>query len=797
LNTELTAINALEADLARLDDQELRDRAEDVRRQALTGAPPETLLPEWFALVRETASRTLGERPYDVQMLAGIALYQGKLVEMQTGEGKTLAAVAPVSLHALAGSGVHVLTFNDYLARRDAAWMGPVYERLGLTVGCVQEGLSPAERQRAYGCDVTYLTVKEAGFDFLRDGLCLERGEQVHRPFHVALVDEADSILIDEARIPLVIAGTYDEVAIDLERLADIARQLESGRDYSADARNVFLTERGAYRAEALLGCGNFFASRNVPLLAELRNALHAHALLRRDVDYIVRDGRIELVDELTGRVAEKRHWPDGLHAAVETKEGLRRQTEGKIFGSITIQHFLRKYPRLCGMTATARAAADELAEVYGLEVVTVPPNRPCRRVDLPDVIHVSREAKRRALLAEIANTHATGRPVLVGTVSVEESESLAADLREAGIACRVLNAKNDAEEAGIVAEAGALGAVTISTNMAGRGTDIRLGGPGELQRDQVLALDGLYVLGTNRHESRRIDDQLRGRAGRQGDPGSSRFLISLEDRLLERCGIDKLLGPKLYRAAQEAGGTAESGKVLDHKAIHREVARVQRIMEGEHFALRQRLLTFWEVLERQRAFLQEWRQEALEGREPDRLLARRCLDRWSQLHETYGDALLDRIEQRIVLVALDRCWSDHLAEMRAVRDEVHLFQLGGKDPYVEFCRTAGAAFEVLLEKIEETAADLFERLEVAADGSVDWEGQGLRGPSSTWTYLITDDILGGNTFLTLANRAGFGLWAVLVAGWILFPWALVLHWQRRRQRRCETETEAPESTGE
>ena len=768
----LEAINARAVALARAGDPELSGRAATLCRQAADGAALDGLLPDVFALVRETARRVLGERPYDVQMLAGIALHQGKLVEMQTGEGKTLAAVAPVALNALAGRGVHVLTYNDYLARRDAGWMGPVYERLGLTVGCIQEGLSAVERHRAYRCDVTYLTVKEAGFDLLRDGLCLDPSAQVHRPFHLGLVDEADSLLIDEARIPLVIAGTLDEIGVDLGRLAGIARQMQRGADYDTDeyAYNVFLTDRGMHRAERFLGSGNLFEGDNVRLQAELRNALHAEALLKCDVDYIVRDGRIELVDELTGRVAENRHWPDGLQAALEAKEGLRWQPEGKIFGSITVQHFLRKYPRLCGMTGTARPAAAELAEIYNLEVVEVPPNRPCIRVDHPDVIHATREAKRRGLLDEIAATHATGRPILVGTVSVEESESLAADLRQRGIPCRVLNAKNDAEEAAIVAEAGALGAVTISTNMAGRGTDIRLGG------EEVLALGGLYVLGTNRHESRRIDDQLRGRAGRQGDPGSSRFVISLEDSLLQRCGIERLLPSKLLQRLK----TGEATGTIDHPAVRREVARVQRIVEGQHGDIRKRLLSYWQILEHQRGELQAWRQEVLEGRDTERLLAQRSPTRWAQLSAAYGEGLLREIERRITLVILDRCWSDHLAEMQAVRDEVHLVLLGGRDPFAEFYRTAGAGFEALVERIDDTIVETFERIEVTADG-VDWEREGLRGPSSTWTYLINDNIFGNNTFLTLANRPGFGLWAILLCWWILVPWALVLRWRRRQ----------------
>jgi preprotein translocase subunit SecA len=781
----LAAIAALEPELVRAGDQELRDRAGALRRQAFDGVPLETLLPPCFALVREIARRVLGERPYDVQMLAGIALSRGRLVEMQTGEGKTLAAVAPVALHALAGKGVHVLTYNDYLARRDAVWMGPVYEQLGLTVGCVQEGLGTAERQRAYGCDITYLTVKEAGFDHLRDGLCLDPAGQVHRPFHLALVDEADSILIDEARIPLVIAGHLDQPGSDLQRLAALARELERGVHYDTDeyGRNIFLTDRGLHHAEALLRCGELHADGNVRLHAELRNALHAETLLRRDVDYIVRDGRIELVDELTGRIAENRHWPDGLQAALEAKEGLRQQPEGRVLGSITIQHFLRKYPRLCGMTGTARPAADELAGIYGLDVETVPPHRPCIRIDHPDVIYAAKDAKRRALVGEITRAHGIGRPVLVGTVSVEESEHLAAGLRQAGVVCRVLNARNDAEEAEIVAEAGALGAVTISTNMAGRGTDIRLGGVGERQRDAVVAVGGLYVLGTNRHESRRIDDQLRGRSGRQGDPGASRFIISLEDPLLQRCGVERLLPPKLLQEVKAAGERGEADRALDHKAVRSEVARVQRIVEGQYGDLRRRLLSYWGLLEHQRGELREWRQAVLEGRDEESLLARQSSRRWSQLCDRFGAAMLRDIERRITLLTIDRCWSDHLTEMQAIRDEVHLVQLGGVDPFTHYYRTAEAAFETLLARIDDSIVEIFERITVTEDG-VDWEREGLRGPSSTWTYLVNDNVFGNNTFLTLANRASFGLWAVLVCWWILLPWAMALHWRRWRQRR-------------
>jgi preprotein translocase subunit SecA len=776
--SRLDAINALEPEMQRLADGELSAWAQALRLRARGDEALDALLPECFALVRETAWRVLGERPYEVQLLAGIAMHEGKLVEMQTGEGKTLAAVAPVALNALTGQGVHVLTYNDYLARRDAAWMGPVYQRLGLTAACVQEGMTSEARQRAYGCNVTYVTVKEAGFDHLRDGLCLERSAQVHRPFHLALVDEADSLLVDEARIPLVIAGKIDEPEIDLLRLTEVARRLERGIDFDLDeyARNIFLTDRGAERAEALLRCENLFAAENVRLHAELRNALHAEVLLRRDVDYLVRDGRIELVDELTGRVAENRLWPDGLQSSLEAKEGLIQQPEGRILDSLTIQLFLQKYPRLCGMTGTARPAAHELAEVYGLDVLTVPTHRPLIRIDHPDVIFGSREAKRQALLEEIGRIHATGRPMLVGTVSVEESERLAADLCRAGIACRALNARNDAEEAEIVAEAGAPGAVTISTNMAGRGTDIRLGGSGgsaEGHRDEVVALGGLYVIGTNRHESRRIDDQLRGRAGRQGDPGASRFFISLEDDLMQRYGIERLLPAKFFQEP-----------ATDHPVVQREVARIQRIVEGQYADLRKRLLAASRVLERQRSLLQEWRQEVLEGRD-EGLLAEKS-PRWQQLlsdpNADHDENFLRSLEGRITLIILDRCWSQHLTDMQALRDEIYLVQLDGRDPFTEFCRTAGAAFEALQERIEEGTVETFERIEITAAG-VDWEREGLLGPSSTWTYLVNDNVFSGNTFLTLGVRASFGLWAVLVCWPLLLVWGAAQHWQRWRKR--------------
>src|SRR5499426_1221801 len=559
----LQEINRRGEDFAPKTDDQLREAAASLRERACGGASSDELLADVFALAREAAARALGMRPFDVQVMAGVALSRGKLVEMQTGEGKTLAAVAPACLNAGAGRGVHVLTFNDYLARRDAAWMGPIYRFLGLSVGAVQEGMSLDARRAAYAADVTYATAKEAGFDFLRDGLCRTPDDLVHRPFNFAIVDEADSILIDEARVPLVIAGERPGSQTSPYRIAEVVAALAEGEDWETDEnrRIVSFTERGVDRVEAALGCGDLYAAENYLLLIEVNQALHARALLRRDVDYIVRDGRIDLVDEFTGRVMDDRRWPDGLQAALEAKEALQIRPGGRILGSITLQHFLKHYPRLSGMTATAQPAAEELEGFYGLKVVPIPPNRSCVREDLPDMIFTHKDAKRRALIAEIKRANMTGRPVLVGTSSVEESETLARKLSEVGVVCRVLNAKNDEAEAEIIAKAGAISAVTISTNMAGRGTDIRLGGAGEEEHERVVALGGLYVIGTNRHESRRIDDQLRGRiddqlrgrAGRQGDPGTSRFFVSLEDDLMTRFGIERLIPEKFRPLPQES----------------------------------------------------------------------------------------------------------------------------------------------------------------------------------------------------------------------------------------------------
>ncbi len=570
----LAEVNTLEERLRKCRDSELAALGAEIRAAAAAALPRQSVRPRAYALVREAARRTLGLRPFDVQIVAALAMDDGAVVEMQTGEGKTLAAVMPAALNALTGRGVHVLTFNDYLAERDAAWMGPVYGALGLTARHVQQGMTPAARREAYAADVTYVTAKEAGFDHLRDLLAVDPRDIVHRPFHFAILDEADSLMIDEARVPLVIAGSVDRVDSSAASLAALVRSLERGVHFDTDEyeRDVELTDEGTAHVEKALGCGNLHDEKNYRLLTGLNCALHALVLLRRDVDYIVRSGRIELVDEFTGRVVDDRHWPDGLQAALEAKEGIRRSSDGCVLDSLTLQHFLRGYPRVCGMTGTARDAAWELQQTYGVEVVVIPTNRPAIRIDQPDVVFTHREAKERAVVDEIRRAATSGRPVLVGTFTIEESERLAAHVRSAGLACEVLNARNDAAEARIVAKAGAPGAITIATNMAGRGTDVRLGGEDEAEHDRVAALGGLYVIGTNRHESHRVDLQLRGRAGRQGDPGESRFFLSLDDDLMVKFGVRNLIPQRFIptRVGCTNRQPCRSARGCAHAANHR-----------------------------------------------------------------------------------------------------------------------------------------------------------------------------------------------------------------------------------
>ena len=573
--------------------------------------------------------------------------------------------------------------------------------------------------------------------------------------------------------MPLVIAGETGESLDGLDRLAALVRGLVPGEDYDTDegAHNVALTEAGAARVEAALG-RDLHAAENVSLHAQLRHALHAEHLLSRDVDYIVRDGRVELVDESTGRVAEKRHWPDGLHAAVEAKEGLRLTQEGRILGQVTLQHFLSLYPRLAGMTATAQSAADELALFYGLTTVVVPTHRPTVREDLPDLVFTHTEPKDAAVVAAVRALHAEGRPVLVGTANVAESERLASALDAGGVRCEVLNAKNDEAEAAVVARAGAPGAVTISTNMAGRGTDIRLGGPDEAAREVVVARGGLFVIGTSRQASLRIDRQLRGRAGRQGDPGASRLFVSLEDELLRRYGIRQQLTPRQRALRQQ--------EPLESVLVLGEVARAQRIIEDEGFQQRRTLFGYSQIVESQRRAIQRWRSSVLERESPPRILP--AHERWQALLPQVGERVLAEVERRLTLLAIDRCWSDHLAELREMREDSVLLAFAGRFPLAEFHRQAGDTFEALEQRIEQEVARDFEPLEVTPDG-VDWDRAGLRGPSATWTYLVGENPFGASGLSSPLGRTG------LLAASVGVPWLALLYgasilWKRRRQPR-------------
>jgi preprotein translocase subunit SecA len=756
--------NINEIDLEKASDQELKERSTRLIEQARQGTSLNRLLVEAYALLRETAWRTVGMRPFDVQVIAGIVMHKGKLAEMNTGEGKTLVAVLPAYLNALSGKGVHIHTFNDYLARRDAAWMGPIYEFLGLHVGCIQEGMSPSERKKAYNADITYSTAKEAGFDYLRDHLCYRKEELVHREFHFVIVDEADSILIDEARVPLVIAGTTDKPEADSGQLVQIAKGLKEEVDFETDEgkRNIYLTPSGLQRIETIFEVKNLHAPENLDLLTRLNQALHAEYLLHRDIDYIVRKGKIEIVDEFTGRVVEDRHWPDGLQAAVEAKEKLRLGSGGSILGSITLQHFLGLYPKISGMTATAQPAAEELKQFYGLTVVAVPPNRTCIRKDLPDKIFTHKEAKTEALIDEIERCHETGRPVLVGTANVEESEELTAALEKTGISCHVLNAKNDEQEAKIIAQAGSPEAMTISTNMAGRGTDIKLGGDKEQERDKIVGLGGLYVIGTNRHESLRVDQQLRGRAGRQGDPGSSRFFTSLEDNLIKRYNIRNLL-PKKYRSLKQE-------EPIDNPLVQKEIARGQRIIEGQNFETRKTLWRYSILVEKHREMTQRRRQEILGDGSNLGFLEDAAPERYSKLASLMGENRMHKIEQQITLYAIDQCWTEHLAMIADIREGIHLTSVAGQSPIREFHKIVDQEFQQLEQKIDETILQIFESLPVTEKG-VDLDEEGIRGPSSTWTYVITDNQFG----LWVGMLQGSNIGATAVAAAVYGPLYILL----------------------
>jgi len=677
-------INAMRLEFRSFTDDQLRAAAEKASD-----------LMQFMAITAAAASRILGQEMFDVQLRGALALVRGSIAEMQTGEGKTLAAVPAVAWLARAREGVHVMTVNDYLARRDAAWMGDIYRFLGLSVGYVQQGMTVAQRRAAYACDITYATANEIGFDVLRDRLALRLDDQVHRRFAAAVIDEADSILIDEARIPLVIAGGDTDDSALAYVVDQVVRRFQPHAHYTVDigGHNAALTDAGIREVEQAFGCGNLFDERNLRLHTAVQDGLHAHALLRRDVDYLVKDGAIEMVDEFKGRIALNRRWPAGLHTAVEAKEQVAAKFQGMVLGSTTLQHLAALYPQICGMTGTAATQSIEFMKVYGLRVEVIPTNRPVIRMDHPDVLFATKAEKEQAVLDEIRRAHATGQPILVGTASVEESERLSGMMTD--VPHRVLNARNDEVEAAIVAEAGQRGAVTISTNMAGRGTDIRLG-------EGVAALGGLYVIGTNRHESRRIDNQLRGRAGRQGDPGCSRFFVSLEDPLIVKYG-------DINPAYRNDPGT------------------IQRLVEGQHLDQRLFLHGYDVPVEGQRNKIHTYRQEVLEGR----------------------IACRSELERLITLRTIDDLWADYLARLEDFRAGIpwqsyaaspHFFlSLDRRTPHSTFLRQIAVWFPELEAAIPEEIA---RRLAEAEAGA----GQNPADRGAVWTYLTTDQPFGSWT---------------------------------------------------
>ncbi|MBG0567482.1 accessory Sec system translocase SecA2 [Actinoplanes aureus] len=719
LEKRLSAIEAREDALKELDDAALTEAAREAADYV-----------EICAIGREAARRAIGQRPYDVQLLGAMALLDKRVAEMATGEGKTLTATVAAYGHTRLGNGpVHVLTVNDYLARRDAEWMEPIYTLLGLTVAWVTESMAPEERREAYLADVTYVSVSEAGFDYLRDQLVTDVADRVQRELATAIVDEADSILIDEARVPMVLAGSVATESDPVHEAAALMRTLRKGKHYEVaeDGRSVAFTDDGLKHLEEQLGGIDLYADDQVEHLSAVNVALHAHALLRRDVDYIVRDGGVELIDEMRGRVAQRRRWPDGLQAAVEAKEGLNSTAEGEVLDTLTVQAFIALYKTVCGMTATAVHVGEQLREYFKLEVAVIPPNTPNIREDDPDRIYSAHETRDEALVEEIKIAHESGRPVLIGTLDVKASELLARQLGDAGVPCNVLNAKNDAEEAAIIAEAGALGAVTVSTQMAGRGVDIRLGGSDEKDRERVVELGGLYVIGAGRHDSRRVDDQLRGRAGRQGDPGRSVFFVSLEDELVVRHAGDIL----------PASPRMDIDGVVHDSQVDYAVEHAQRVAEGVNHEIHKNTWRYSVVIEQQRLLLAERRERLLTSE----VAAIMLLEKSPEKAKDTDEDVLSESARAIALYHLDRLWAEHLAFLSEVREGVHLRALGKLDPLDEFHRSAVPAFQELLTQVEARTIETFDEVDLS-DGWVPDRAEMVR-PSATWTYLVHDNPFG------------------------------------------------------
>ncbi|MBI4688880.1 MAG: preprotein translocase subunit SecA [Nitrospirae bacterium] len=783
-------INSIEPQMVPLSDNQLKDKTFEFRKRLEAGDTLDDILPEAFAVVREASKRTLKMRHFDVQLLGGIVLHEGKISEMKTGEGKTLVATLPVYLNALEGKGVHIVTVNDYLAQRDARWMGPIYNFLGLGVGVIVHGLTDEQRQVSYNSDITYGTNNEFGFDYLRDNMKYDISQYAQRELNYAIVDEVDSILIDEARTPLIISGPSEDSTDKYYKIDKISPKLQRDTDYTIDekAKTVILTEEGNIKVERLLGAGNLYDAANIELVHHVLQSLKAHNLFKRDVDYIVKDGEVIIVDEFTGRLMPGRRWSDGMHQAIEAKEGVKIESENQTLATITFQNYFRMYKKLAGMTGTADTEAEEFGKIYNLDVVVIPTNKPMIRPDYPDMIYKTENGKFSAVIKEIENLHEKGQPVLVGTISIEKSEVLSQMLRKKGIPHSVLNAKYHEKEAEIIEQAGRSGAVTIATNMAGRGTDIILGGNHEglardflkdkkdrsdedykqailkaedickNDREKVIEAGGLHILGTERHEARRIDNQLRGRSGRQGDPGSSRFYLSLEDDLMRIFGSDRISG------IMDRLGMDEDIPI-ENRIVSKQIENAQKRVEAHNFDIRKHLLEYDDVMNKQRIEIYSFRREILHGEGlKDRIYsmiedtveellfiycpAEKHPEEWnmkglydavygvfaatyppadaksiedvreslvSALKDTYekretetGSDMMRYIEKMIMLQVVDTQWKDHLLGMDHLKEGIGLRGYGQRDPLTEYKKEA---FDVFAEMTDRISIEVLSRI--------------------------------------------------------------------------------------
>ncbi|MEJ5996668.1 accessory Sec system translocase SecA2 [Corynebacterium sp. H130] len=725
---------AASTELEQLSDAELAQRARDI-----TAGGELKNHAEFLAILGIATKRTLGIEPFAVQSQATLRLLEGDVVHMATGEGKTLVGAMAATGFALMGKRVHAITVNDYLAHRDAEWNRPLVEFFGLTVASITEPMDAAARREAYACDIVYGPVNEIGFDVLRDQLITSRDQAVQHGADVAIVDEADSVLVDEALVPLVLAGAEPGSA-PTGHITQVVRTLEEKRDFTidADGRNAFLTDEGARRVEKALGIDSLFDDEHVgTTLVQVNLALHARALLIRDVHYIVRDGKVQLIDASKGRVADLQRWPDGIQAAVEAKEGLAVTDGGRILDSITLQALMGRYPLVCGMTGTAVEATDQLRQFYNLRVSVIERNRELQRFDEADRIFATVQDKQQAIVAEIAALHQTGRPVLVGTHDVAESEALAEALDDLGIVTSVLNAKNDAEEAKIIAEAGDIGRVTVSTQMAGRGTDIRLGGADEKDRDQVVSLGGLAVIGTGRHKSSRLDNQLRGRAGRQGDPGTSVFFVSLEDDVVTSGG-----------EGENHTFTPDSTGLIDSKRAQQFIDHCQRVTEGQLLEIHAQTWKYNKLISDQRVIIDERRSTLLDTPRAWEELSQRSPERAETLQHL-PQHVLEQAARDIMLFHLDRGWSDHLALLDDVRESIHLRAIARETPIDEFHRIAVTEFKTLAQEAVDQAVTTFDSVLIDEQGA-HLEDAGLARPSATWTYMVGDNPLAesGNSLI-------------------------------------------------